>query len=60
MPLYEYRCTNDRCQRITLYLETDCNHLERNCEHCGAEAKRIISAPSFRVNGYNADNGYSM
>jgi len=29
------------------------------CRKCGQPMDRLISAPSFRVKGFNADNGYT-
>jgi putative FmdB family regulatory protein len=64
MPLYEYKCTADRCQRITikLFFGSEERLTETPCEHCGDVALRTISAPSFRVKQGqcgNAESGYS-
>ena len=61
MPIYEFKCTKSRCQRITIDFNsiTD-NKIKGICRFCGAETKRIMSIPSgFDVKGYSAKNGYS-
>ena len=52
MPIYEYRC--EKCG-YTFEVFTSFSHNGvRKCPHCGARARRIISAPGviFRGSGF--------
>ena len=45
MPIYEYRCQT--CTALTTALRSSSNATDPvRCEHCGAEAHRILSRPS--------------
>lgn len=65
MPIFEYRC--DMCGRtIEIFENTnkynDINAIQcQNCEDRGKDslAFKIISRTNFKVNGYNAANGYT-
>lgn len=62
MPIYEYKC--EKCLKISSRLKTgsvetkELNHVCL-CDYCGYPADKIISASSFKINGYNYKNGYS-
>lgn len=45
MPLYEYRCLSCGCVTTTLRSAAE-SAAAASCQHCGAEARRIVSAPS--------------
>lgn len=57
MPLYQYRCRV--CEHeFDKLVEMSIVHWW--CPKCSAKCDRIMSAPAIiKVNGYNADNGYS-
>ena len=60
MPIYEFEC--EECKRTVEHFVTSTEaktltFLE--CGKCGGRMKKLISAPNFKVEGYNADNSYS-
>jgi len=60
MPIYEFEC--EKCNRLVEHFVTvteakTLTFLE--CGKCGGRMKKLISAPNFKVEGYNADNLYS-
>lgn len=59
MPLYEYRCTH--CDHAFTRLTSVANRDYTRCPRCDSfwDVRRQKSAPSFKVEGYNAANGYS-
>ena len=62
MPIYEYECASCDYTRDVLF--TSIGEAERAinmpCEKCGAFIVRKMSAPNFRVTGFNAKNGYNL
>jgi len=64
MPLYEFQC--NVCGYIfeEIHNKVDPTKISSFCPRCKEENKnsialKIISKSNFKVNGYNADNGYS-
>jgi putative FmdB family regulatory protein len=58
VPVREYRCESCGCEWEQLEHMGD--RPERFCIRCKKEtAVRVISRANFKVNGYNAANGYS-
>ena len=55
MPIYEYECKN--CGNKEEIISTQLLE-EIKCEKCGCIMKLLISKTNFKVNGYNAKNGY--
>jgi putative FmdB family regulatory protein len=49
MPLYEYECT--ACHKRTEKIQKFSDPEITICPHCGAELKRVISAPAFSMKG---------
>jgi putative FmdB family regulatory protein len=54
MPLYEYECT--KCHHIEEQIGMN-TVKEIKCEECGEIAKRLISLPSFKMNGEHWSGG---
>jgi putative FmdB family regulatory protein len=64
MPLYQYQCS--KCSNIyesfvSLHIGPNNvdNTIHPDCPLCSAHGKKIISAVSFKINGYSEKNGYS-
>lgn len=64
MPIHEYQC--QKCGYIfeQVTLNMDAVKISTECPVCAEQnekgfAKKIMSSGSFRVNGYNATNGYA-
>jgi len=64
MPIFEFQC--NKCGYIfeEVYLKTDPTKISSHCPACQKNGiksigKKIMSQSSFRINGYNAENGYS-
>lgn len=64
MPIHEYQC--QKCGYIfeQITYEMDAVKISTTCPVCLEKkehgiAKKIMSAGSFRVNGFNASNGYA-
>lgn len=62
MPTYQFHCTNDRCaksndfeSRVVPIAERDA----QSCDICGDRMERLPAAPNFKVEGFNARNGYA-
>jgi putative FmdB family regulatory protein len=64
MPIHEYQC--EKCgyifEEVTMNLEAV--KISTNCPACQEKdefgiAKKIMSKGSFRVHGYNSNNGYA-
>jgi putative FmdB family regulatory protein len=49
MPLYEYHCAE--CGSFSVLRKMSESSLAANCESCGGESGRIISAPHFALLG---------
>jgi putative FmdB family regulatory protein len=62
MPIYEYKCDNCGYEFEEIRAEKDkdipCDMYCPGCEEEGF-VRRLISAGSFKINGYSAANGYS-
>lgn len=62
MPIHEYECTSCDFKKDVLF--TSVSEAERAlnipCGRCGAFTKRNMSAPNFKVVGFNAKNGYNL
>lgn len=59
MPVYDFKC--DACGAlITMFVHSwnDAVGQVHRCE-CGGQLVKQISAPNFKVEGFNAKNGYS-
>jgi putative FmdB family regulatory protein len=56
MPAYDYHCPACKEDYIRLVRWVDAD--DQVCA-CGRPLKRLASSPSFRVEGFNAKNGYS-
>ena len=60
MPVRVYECSDPDCGCEWEQLEHMGDPPEKVCIRCKKEtAVRVISKANFRVNGYNAANGYS-
>lgn len=65
MPRYDYTCSAgcDNIRRdvwVSNFRAAQGQDVEIGpCERCGAKMTRMPSAPNFKVNGFNAKNGYS-
>lgn len=59
MPLYDFRCPN--CQRVGERLVRDAN-VQVTCLWCDEHPvmERLLSAPSFKIKGLRAANGYGL
>ena len=60
MAQYEYQCPH--CRAITTEIKkSDKRNEAPKCGYCskGATTKRVMSAGSFKVNGFSEANGYS-
>jgi putative FmdB family regulatory protein len=59
VPIYEYKCT--KCGNIEEHIvkETDIMSYVL-CFLCKQISIKIVSAPHFRVTGFNAQNGYNL
>jgi len=58
MPIREFECED--CGYITEYIMFHKSKLTSiKCKKCGGKAKLVISAPNFKVKGFNAKNRYS-
>jgi putative FmdB family regulatory protein len=57
MPIFEFKCYHcgDVFERLLNPSEID---EVQTCE-CGYSAKKLVSSPSFKVNGHNESNGYA-
>lgn len=49
MPLYEYQCQS--CGSQTEVLQRFSDPPKTDCEECGGELKKLISAPAFQFKG---------
>lgn len=49
MPIYEYECA--ACERRTEVLQKLSDPSPTECEECGGELKRLISAPAVQFKG---------
>ena len=58
MPIYEYKCWNCN-HKFEKIKDIKWKDSEEICSNCGVIVSRVISKPSFKVNGYNEKNGYS-
>ena len=56
MPIYEFQC--EGCYKISERIVPQGVKIVE-CDHCGDFAHKIISAGSFKINGYSESNGYS-
>lgn len=57
MPIYRIECNN-----CGLVKEVICKFDELDdllCEKCGSKIKQIPASVAFKIEGYNASNGYS-
>ena len=59
MPIYEFKCSNDKCEhrfdKLFIGYESDEEKEFQICPKCGAKAKRIISGGThlkFKGNGF--------
>ena len=61
MPIYEFECWNcDHIEeKIFTFREAEVRQTVL-CSECGYECGRIMSAPNFKVVGFNAKNGYNL
>jgi len=57
MPVYEYQCKS--CQRIFEVITIKKDKDPHKCPDCGKEGDKLMSAGSYRMKGYSAENGYS-
>ena len=58
MPLYEFRCPSCGTEfELLLPMRNDGKPVR--CPKCGTAADRLMSRCNFKVNVYNASNGYS-
>jgi putative FmdB family regulatory protein len=60
MPLFDYRC--DQCGTVhqDLLVKHHTQFYAPRCPTCGKIGlEKLPSAPSFKVSGFNAKNGYS-
>lgn len=55
MPIYEYYCSHCKKQYERLVM----NDEQIKCAVCGTVLKKLISAPNFKIAGFNESNGYS-
>jgi putative FmdB family regulatory protein len=55
--IYDYKCWY--CETTTESIEK-VDVTEIKCPRCGHFAVRQMSAPNFRVKGFNAHNGYNL
>lgn len=76
MPIYEYQCTKcgnvhdmlfKNLSEAEKYDDIDFDYVSVPtkvhailCNECGKVCRRIMSAPNFRVTGFNAKNGYNL
>ena len=58
MPIYEFKCTNDKCKNIDEKLLPMDSSWTDTCSKCGSESERIISAVSFSIPGFK--NGQAI
>lgn len=57
MPIYDFQC--DKCNQI-FEIFTSSMTTSTICPNCkDIMINRLISAPSFKINGHNAENGYA-
>lgn len=56
MPNFDFKC--ESCGHVFETM-TESGRGYTNCHKCGLTAHKQPSAPSFRVKGYNAENGYT-
>lgn len=54
MPVYGYECGSCGHQFDGIYRFED----DVPCEKCGAMTKKLPGAPSFKIKGFRAENGY--
>ena len=62
MPIHEYKCTNEECQKFDEEFEAmmKINDSPAKCLKCGEELERLISKSSFHLKGGGwAEDGYS-
>ena len=57
MPLYDFRCLE--CEHEFEALSEWKPTKPVLCPECMGRVERLLSAPSFKVNGHNARNGYN-
>jgi putative FmdB family regulatory protein len=62
MPIYEFQC--EMCGKKFERISKDKTLQAIHCPECEKDGKdnlafKIISRTNFKVNGFNADNGYS-
>lgn len=62
MPLFEYKC--ERCGDVDTRIFSTYERMIQSpairCEKDGSRMERIVSAPAFTVNGFNAKNNYGV
>lgn len=58
MPIYEYQCVD--CEKVFEKIQKFSDKPLTECEECGGELKKLISAGAFHLKGRGwAKDGYS-
>ena len=59
MPIYEFKCMT--CKKVSevWVKNSEMNKRIIDCPTCGQDARKILSAGNFKVNGFNYANGYA-
>jgi putative FmdB family regulatory protein len=61
MPIYEFVCSScGHKKEILIRKKSDMERSHKlSCDKCKGMYERVMSAPNFKVEGFNADNNYS-
>lgn len=57
MPLFDYICPACRAQRVDVLVPR--HDTPVTCGQCGYQMEKQPAAPSFKVQGFNAETGYA-